>query len=38
LFDLSGYQSTFGASGAALLSASPLLAFLGWRMGLARQR
>jgi predicted MFS family arabinose efflux permease len=37
LFDLSGYQSTFGAS-AAMLAASALLAFLGWRMGLARQR
>jgi hypothetical protein len=37
LFNLSGYQRTFGTS-AALLSASALLAFLGWPMGLARQR
>jgi predicted MFS family arabinose efflux permease len=37
LFDLSGYQSTFGAS-AAMLAASALLAFLGWRIGPAGQR
>jgi predicted MFS family arabinose efflux permease len=34
LFDLSGYRSTFGVS-AAMLSASALLAFLTWRIGLA---
>jgi predicted MFS family arabinose efflux permease len=35
LFDASGYQSAFGAS-AAVLCGSALLAFLGWRAGLAR--
>jgi hypothetical protein len=37
LFDAHGYRSTFGAS-AALLSASALLAFLGWRIGLVKGR
>jgi predicted MFS family arabinose efflux permease len=37
LLDASGYRSTFGAS-AALLCASALLAFLGWRSGSAKRR
>jgi predicted MFS family arabinose efflux permease len=37
LFDASGYRSSFGAS-AALLSASALLAFLGWHIGLVKGR
>ena len=37
LFDMSGYQSTFGVS-AAMLSASALLAFLCWRTGPVRPR
>ena len=37
LLDTSGFPSTFGTS-AALLSASAVLAFLSWRIGLARRQ
>ena len=32
VYDLKGYQSTFGVS-AAILCASAVLAYLGWRAG-----